>query len=104
VYLVSGDMLTSYKIASFVIKHQKDEVKIEIDNVRERFEKNGLLKEIVDPTKAVPIKEAEKAIIKKLKEFKLMEKSVPSAGIAANKDRIVLGRLMPDLNSFLSFT
>lgn len=68
VYLCSGDLKQKYQIASLVIYHADFEIG-ENDYVRERFRKTTLLQEMTDPTKSVPIKEAEAMIIKQLNDF-----------------------------------
>ena len=52
----------------------------------------------------VTLKEAEELIVKQLEEYGINHGQIPSAGIQAQNDRIILEREMPTLNKFLNFT
>lgn len=102
-YLVNGDLTEKYLIADFVIT-QPDVSVIKSEFVVDRFKKNGLWDDMQNPEKSLELGVAEELIMSELIEYGLLEQSVPSAGIQTYNDRIILARLMPKFNSFLSFT
>lgn len=74
------------------------------DEVVKRFTKSGLWQDLQNPEKVTPLKDAEELIIKQLVEYGISSGQIPSAGIQAYNDRIVLERQMPAFNKFLNFT
>jgi oligoribonuclease (3'-5' exoribonuclease) len=52
----------------------------------------------------IHLKDAEELIIKQMDEYGIKANQIPSAGIQAYNDRIILERQMPALNKYLNFT
>lgn len=73
-------------------------------DVVDRFKKSGLWADMQDPEKSVTLLQAEEMVIQELEEYGIMAGSIPSAGIQSYNDRIMLQRLMPRFNKYLSFT
>ncbi len=77
---------------------------LKTDEVIKRFTKSGLWLDLQNPEKTVALKDAEDLIIRQLEEYGINANQIPSAGIQAYNDRIILERQMPALNKFLNFT
>jgi oligoribonuclease (3'-5' exoribonuclease) len=77
---------------------------IKTDEVIKRFTKSGLWQDLHNPEKVIHLKDAEELIIKQMDEYGIKANQIPSAGIQAYNDRIILERQMPALNKYLNFT
>jgi oligoribonuclease (3'-5' exoribonuclease) len=105
VFLTSGTLEDMLKVQSMVIYNGPNpETLIESEAVLDRFTKNGLLKDMLDPRVAIDVREAEELIIGQLQEYGIAKGSVPSAGIQSYSDRIILDKEMPMFNDYLSYT
>lgn len=103
VCLVSGDLRQQIMIANIVIKIDASDLKLN-DEVVKRFTKSGLWQDLQNSEKTVALKDAEDLIIKQMEEYGIIKNQIPSAGIQAYNDRIILERQMPSFNKFLNFT
>ena len=56
-----------------------------------------------DKASYVTLKEAESEILKSLDKYSIMKGSMPSGGFRAADIRLVLEKLMPNLDSFLNY-
>ncbi len=90
-------------IANIVIKIDASDLKLN-DEVVKRFTKSGLWQDLQNSEKTVALKDAEDLIIKQMEEYGIIKNQIPSAGIQAYNDRIILERQMPSFNKFLNFT
>ena len=103
VCLVSGDLRQQITIANLIINLDSlNELKT--DEVFKRLTKSGLWNDLNNPEKVIPLKDAEELIIKQMEEYGIKNNEIPSAGIQAYNDRIILERQMPAFNKFLNFT
>jgi oligoribonuclease (3'-5' exoribonuclease) len=103
VFLVSGDLRQQILIANLIIKNDISELSSK-DEIVKRFTKSGLWQDLQNPEKVIPLLDAEELIIKQLEEYGIFPRQIPSAGIQAYNDRIILERQMPSFNKFLNFT
>eukprot|EP00347_Sterkiella_histriomuscorum_P016412 403353283 len=106
VILAGGDLKKQHLIGDFVIRYEGNiglDNLIKNDFVATRHKENGLWEEIQNPQKSVSLQEAEKEIIKQLSEHGIIRGSIPSAGIQAYNDRILIENTMPELDKFLHF-